>query len=399
MYRGDEATQHYLKIIQTIASCSTDAGGPSRSVSALAAATASQNCEVELVTLDAGTPKNEFVLPPEHLVKTNLCSCQNPFQKKIQWSPEFSKTLNRLVRNAKQVLIHDNGVWLPTNHSAAAVARRQRVPLIISPRGMLTQWSWNFRRFKKRAAWLLYQKRDLLSARVLHATSRAEADDLRALGLKQPIAVIPNGVELPMIQKPEIRSQKSEVKIALFLSRIHPKKGLMDLVAAWDAVRPAGWKVVVAGGDELNHRAEVEVEIQRRGLSGHFQFIGAVGDAQKWEIYRAADLFILPTKSENFGIVIAEALASGVPVITTRATPWEELEKHQCGWWIETGVEPLLKALHQATALSDVERNAMGRRGRLLIENNYSWPKIAREMRNVYEWILGGGEKPECIIN
>jgi len=389
----------FLKILQTIASCSADAGGPSRSVSALAAAIAAPDCKVELITLDTGIPKSQLVLPSGHFVNTHLCPCRTSFQKRFHWSPDFSKTLNHLSHSSKPVLIHDNGVWLPTNHSATAVARRNSIPLIISPRGMLTQWSWNFRRFKKRVAWCLYQRRDLLSAQVLHATSKAEADDLRMLGFKQPIAIIPNGVRLPDdINKLEIKNWKSGVKIALFLSRIHPKKGLLDLVVAWDKIRPQGWKVVVGGGDELKHRAEVERGIQRCGLSEQFQFIGAVPDTQKWEVYHAADLFVLPTKSENFGIVIAEALASGLPVITTRATPWEELETHHCGWWIEAGWEPLVKALQEAVGLNDTERKEMGVRGRKLVENRYSWQVVAGKMRSVYEWIAGKGSKPSCIV-
>jgi glycosyltransferase involved in cell wall biosynthesis len=109
-------------------------------------------------------------------------------------------------------------------------------------------------------------------------------------------------------------------------------------------------------------------------------------------------LFVLPSHSENFGIVVAEALASGVPVITTRATPWEELVTHRCGWWTENGPEPLAAALRDALSRTDEERREMGRRGRQLVDQKYSWPGIAAQVHAVYRWMLGEGEKPECVV-
>jgi glycosyltransferase involved in cell wall biosynthesis len=292
---------------------------------------------------------------------------------------------------------------------------------------MLTTWALKFRGLKKRIAWHLYQRRDLQSAHVLHATSRDEADGFRALGLTQPIAIVPNGVELPEIrgQRSEIRDRKltsdpppSELtsdlrpltsgipapgsslpaRTALFLSRIHPKKGLFDLVAAWGLVRPKGWRVVIAGGSENGHQADLESAIRERGLGDEFQFLGEVPDDRKWGVYRSADLFILPTKSENFGIVIAEALGSGVPVITTKGTPWEELQTHRCGWWVDPNAEALAGALREACALSPEERSAMGERGRKLIESKYTWPAAAAQMLAVYRWMLSKGERPECVV-
>jgi glycosyltransferase involved in cell wall biosynthesis len=123
-----------------------------------------------------------------------------------------------------------------------------------------------------------------------------------------------------------------------------------------------------------------------------------MGDDQKWALLRGADLFVLPSFTENFGVAAAEALACGVPVITTKGTPWEELRTRQCGWWVDIGVEPLVAALREATELSDQERYEMGQRGRRLVEEKYSWPKIGRDMMAVYQWVLGQGPKPECVI-
>ena len=244
-------------------------------------------------------------------------------------------------------LVHDHGLWLPTNHASARAAARASVPFVVSTRGMLTEWALRFNAGKKRAAWALYQRRDLQSARLFHATAEEEVEDIRRAGLRQPVALIPNGVELPDRAR---EAPTGTVRKALFLSRVHPKKGLINLVRAWAEVRPEGWELVLAGPDEGGHRAEVEHVIRALGLEG-VRWTGEVDDRAKWDLYYGADLFVLPTFSENFGIVVAEALAAGIPAITTTGAPWGVLEERGCGWWIDTGVEPLVAALREATAL------------------------------------------------
>jgi len=202
----------------------------------------------------------------------------------------------------------------------------------------------------------------------------------RKLGLSQPIAVVPNGVKLPPSAGPQDYATtrlRTRERTALFLSRIHPSKGLLDLVQAWAALAPVGWRVTIAGGDENGYRAEVEAAVRKANVQADFDFIGEVTDGPKWELYRKADVFVLPTRSENFGIVVAEALASGLPVITTREAPWGQLQTHGCCWWVSVGVEPLVVALREAISLSDEQRREMGARGRKLIEDNYTWPSAA----------------------
>ncbi len=142
---------------------------------------------------------------------------------------------------------------------------------------------------------------------------------------------------------PKRKTKRANVKIALFLSRLHPGKGLMDLVGAWQRVRPEGWKMRVIGPDVCGHKAEVMAAVRDAKLESMFEFAGELNDDEKWQEYVDADLFIHPTHSENFGISVAEALAAGVPVITTKGAPWEELmeESGRCGWWVDIGVEGL----------------------------------------------------------
>jgi glycosyltransferase involved in cell wall biosynthesis len=155
----------------------------------------------------------------------------------------------------------------------------------------------------------------------------------------------------------------------------------------------------IAGGDENGYRAELEAAITTRGLDGTFEFLGPVEGEGKWALFRDADLFVLPSHSENFGMGIAEALGSGVPVITTRGTPWVDLVHCRCGWWEEVGVAPLARALREAMRLTAQERSEMGRRGRELVEQKYSWRHVAAEMKSLYAWLLNQGDRPPCVVS
>lgn len=289
-------------------------------------------------------------------------------------------------------VVHHPGVWTATNLAAVRAARVQGSPVVCSPRGMLDAWSLGFSPWRKRIAWRLYARRVLMASQLFHATSYVEAEAIRALGFRQPIAVVPNGVVMP----PHACAgrDRGPAKRMLFLSRIHPKKGLPNLLAAWAQVRPAGWELVIAGPDELGHQAKLLGLVAELGISSAVRFVGEVGDEAKWALYRSADLFVLPTHTENFGMVVPEALACGVPVITTTGAPWAELMERHCGWWVKPNALALEAALRAAFAVSEEERGAMGVRGRKLVEERYQWPAIGMRMAAVYQWMVGGRPPP-----
>ncbi len=363
---------------------------------ALAGALANLGVQVRLVALQRNGAGELPTAEQQTKVPTTFVPCRNNVAK-LTGGGAFRRTVLGLCGEGKNTVLHDNGLWLGTNHGTVRAARISGAALIISPRGMLTEWSLQHNGWKKKIAWRLYQERDLRAATVLHATSKAEADGFRAAGLNQPIAIVPNGVFIPkMTFTPKMSGQQE--RILLFLSRIHPKKGLLTLVQAWATARPNGWKVVVAGNDEGGHLGEVKAESQKLGVASDFNFVGEVDGDAKWKLYGNADLFVLPSHSENFGMVVAEALGCGVPVITTHDTPWEELSARQCGWWVKTTPETLADALRDATNRTDEERREMGLRGRALVEERYTWPGAAARMKSVYEWMLKTGPKPECVI-
>lgn len=298
---------------------------------------------------------------------------------------------------AKQpCLLHDHGIWLLHNHSIAKNARCFKIPRVVSVHGMLEPWAWQYKAWKKRTAWMLFQHHDLITAQVLHATSESEAAHIRELCPRVPVAVIPLGVE---VSPQNTQPAPSKQRIVLFLSRIHPKKGLLNLIDAWHQLQPHGWKLMIVGPDENGHKSLVEKKVRSLQLDSSVQFQDAVSGEAKWELYRKASLFVLPTLSENFGIVVAEALACGTPVITTKGAPWSDLDTYQCGWWIDTGISPLVEALQRAMTLSQEELNTMGYRGKLLVESKYSWNRTAEQMVNLYLWILGYEKKPLCVVD
>lgn len=387
-----------LNIIHTIPGLSINAGGPSRSVPDLCHHLSNHKACIGLARAQAGAEE----VPKSNLVRY---ATFHPTNGVIQ----FENTSETFVPD----LIHSHSIWSPFCHSVSRYATNRNIPLILSPRGMLEPWALNKSKWKKRLAWLLYQNRDLKSVTAFHATAMSEAENIRKLGFKQPIAIIPNGVELPeAVQRSEVRAcpagrvaqrpggyeKVAEPKTALFLSRINKKKGLPMLLDVWAKIRPEGWRLVIAGNDDGNHIPEVQAKIRNHGLVDQVEIVGPLFDDAKAQAFRSADLFVLPSFSENFGIVVTEALAYQIPVLTTTGCPWQELETHDCGWWVEPTPEGIEAGLRKAFLTTADERAAMGERGRKLVEEKYLWPSIAEKMLSFYVWILKGGEKPEFVV-
>jgi glycosyltransferase involved in cell wall biosynthesis len=297
----------------------------------------------------------------------------------------FGNVLRRVRRSdASSTVVHDNGVWQLTNLLAAVAACRGQVPLIISPHGMLEPWPLSQQRLRKTVALATYQRWCLRAANAFHATSDEEAENVRRLGVRQPIAVVGNGIDSPPQNFSLVHGPH---RTALFLSRLHPKKGVLELIAAWRRVCPAGWSLRIVGPDEAGHRREIAAAIANSGLANSIELCDAADEAQKWRHYSQAELFILPTFSENFGLVIGEALACGLPVITTNATPWKPIEDHGCGWVIDPTVEAVATALRTATSLPPNVLRNMGAQGRRWIPREFSWDQIARKMHEFYSWV------------
>jgi glycosyltransferase involved in cell wall biosynthesis len=331
--------------------------------------------------------------PDQSAAATPLLAADLPLQRLTGTESEA------LSRFARPDVLHDNGIWWPHNHRLAALAQRDGIARVVSTRGMLEPWAMNHKRWKKRVAWGLYQRRDLTRARWHHTTSDAEAGNVKRLGLDVPVGVIPNGIDVPALDAPVASIEAANAraprrKRALFLGRIYPVKGLPMLVEAWARVRPDGWVLQIAGPDEAGHRAQVEQAIAAAGLNDVVSFTGPLeGDAKRCA-FLDADLFVLPTHSENFGTVVAEAMAHGLPVLTTTAAPWPVLRQRGCGWWIDPTVDGIERGLRDATRLDSATLRAMGSKGREFAADNYGWEGIAKRFMSMYELVKAGGDPP-----
>ena len=370
-------------------------GGPTFSVCGLCEAVSTQGIFQILMTVAApqGDPEN---LPILGTMRTIRVPGLHWKARHLLYSPGFHRQLLQCCGQQGTNLIHNHGLWTQPNHLAARAARQLDIPLIVSVHGMLAPWAMQHKAWKKKFGWWAYQKSDLEQARVIRATAPHEAIAIRQLGFRQPIALVPNGIEIPTLAEP---ANAKDPRVLLFVGRIYPVKGLLNLVKAWAAVRPPGWRCIIAGPDEAGHQREVLAALAEAGLGDAFSFPGAIDGSAKWALYRSADLCVLPSFTENFGLVVAEALACGVPVITTQGTPWECLRARDCGWWVEARPEPLAAALREAAGATDARRREMGRRGRQLVEEKYAWGPIGKSMGQVYQWILGLGPRPECVID
>ena len=371
-----------MKIIQCISSLEKISGGTTFFASDLSDELAKIGVDVLIfsnILKNKDSNLKDLYLPKNKDIKIQLIEHQDNFISKI-FATSYRKELTKRI-NENVNLMHITGLWEPSTHASFALARKYSIPTIVSPQGMLEPWALNNSFYKKKFSWYLYQNRDLKYTNVLHATAEQEAENLKKLGLKQPIAIIPNGINFKDYDKTQniskfnnnnelLVKKKDYRRKLLYLSRIHPKKGLINLVKAWEKLKSNKWKVIVAGPDEGGHRQDVEKLISEKKLSEYFEFIGPVEGKSKYDLYKSSDLFILPTYSENFGIVVAEALMSGLPVITTKGAPWEGLVKNDCGWWIDIGVDPMIRTLKEALSLSPEILDQMGNRGKIYAENN-----------------------------
>lgn len=306
---------------------------------------------------------------------------------------------NNIIENIHCDLLHANGLWESVCHNSIKLALKMNIPYIVSPHGMLEPWSLKQGRLKKKIALKLFQFNDLKKATCIHATAPMELESIRNLGFKNPIALIPNGINIS--EFPVKRPEKSiKPKKILFLSRIHPKKGIENLIEAWKLMplkNRANWKIEVVGNGDETYIQSLENKIVSENLCEQIEIKKPVFGIDKIKLYREASLFVLPTFSENFGIVIAEALASYTPVITTKGTPWEELNTNNAGWWIDIGIKPLKIALEDAIGVSDKTLAEMGTNGRKLIEDKYSMVSVGKQMIELYDWILDNTDKPSFV--
>jgi glycosyltransferase involved in cell wall biosynthesis len=382
-----------VSVTHVVAGLAKESGGPSYSVPALSAALIRGGVKVCLRSVAGGELNAQF---PSDLTPSFHAPQRLPIPGNLCFSPDL---YNALVADASSgSILHAHGLWLMPNLYPAWAKRKSggKALIVHAPRGMLGKEALRISRWKKVPFWWLFQHSALAAADCIHATAMSEYEEIRDAGIRVPVAVVPNGIDLPDLS--DMPRKSAEKRVALSLGRIHPKKGLDRLVHAWVQIEPEfpDWTLRMVGPAELNHDEELRKLAASLGAQ-RIHVEGPVYGRAKTEAYRAAELFLLPTLNENFAMTVAEALAAEVPVISTKGAPWAGLQTHRCGWWIEKGVAPLANALRTALALPQEELKAMGERGRDWMLEDFSWKRISAEMIALYHWLKTAGPAPDFV--
>ncbi|HUL59762.1 MAG TPA: glycosyltransferase [Anaeromyxobacteraceae bacterium] len=323
----------------------------------------------------------------------------------LGWAPRLAADL----AGAPPDLLHLHGLFTWPSQAARCWGRRTGRPVVVAPHGMLDPWALANSAWKKRAFRWLVEDDNLRRAACLHALCAEEAAQLRRLGLRNAVAVVPNGVEVADVPDAPDRGAfgrafpvASGRRVLLFLGRIHPKKGLPVLLDAWADLGRAGvlardgWLLAIAGPDQLGHRAEVEGRARDLGASGSVLFTGPLYGGGKAAALAAASGFVLPSQSEGLPMAVLEALAWRLPALVSRACN-VDVEAWRAGLVFDLDAGAVARALGAFLSLTDAERAAMGARGRAEVERRHAWPRVAAELSAVYGWLLGGGGPPPCV--
>jgi len=402
------ASQHFsffpLTVLQLTSWLSSAGGGIPPVIRALAAEYRQR--QVECVVAGLADPSGA---PPAFPANCPVLCGRIAGPVAFGYSPELRSGLS--ARVAKNSVLHVHGLWMYPGVVARKLSETTGAVRVVSPHGMLEPWALRNSAWKKRIAGVVFEKRNLRRASCLHALCNAEVSSFRGYGLKNPVAVIPNGVEVPpeanLLPHDLLAQTIPETKdrrIVLFLSRIHEKKGLPHLLRAWAVVnaergvRSSEWMLVIAGPDERGHEREVRKLASDLGISSSVVFAGPLYGEQKRAALAGADLFVLPSFSEGFSMAILEAAAYSLPVLLTPGCNFPELVRAGAALEVSADEKGCEAGLRQLLLLSDTERNAMGARGRTLVAECYSWPVIANEMLRLYSWLGGEGEKPQCVV-
>ncbi len=388
-----------MKILTFLTNIDQAKGGPSRSVPMFVRGLALEGIDITLMVIKSDD--------------MNLHALEGTSAKVFLLESNYkNKELEDYIKREQFDLIHGQCIWEPLFHNMRQLATKYHIPFVLSPRGTLEPWSLRQSMWKKKIARWLYQDYDLSRCACIYATAESEALHIRELGFVNPICIIPNGIETDGYP---CRKDMSIVrKQILFLSRVHPKKGIEVLIEAFSRLNKEfpDWNVLVVGNGEDDYRRNLMELVTRLGVSDQVSIISPVYGEAKIALYQESSVFCLPSFSENFGMVIAEALSCGVPVITTNGTPWQLLngeeqtmgasldvlgDNRRTGWCIDLSVENLEATLREAMKMNSLDLYEMGQRGSKLVNENFNYRLVAKKNKALYEWIINNGNKPNFV--
>lgn len=357
-----------------------------------------KNIDIEICSLDYDTPSN--IINKWSIFNIKLFKAIDPFLY------GFSPTLKKYILNNDADILHNHGVWEYTSFISLSWKKKLKKPFIITPHGMLDIWALRNSSLKKKFVYNIIEKRYLSNADCIHVLNKEEKKSIRALGLSNPICIIPNGIEIPKeneIKVPPIWEEKiiKGRKVLLFLGRFHPKKGLENLLKAWVNLtvekKNKDWVLVFAGWSKDNYEKTLLDIILNNKLQNNVFFIGSVLDEKKTSTFQNADAFILPSFSEGLPMSILEAMSYKLPVLMTKECNLSEAFENESAIKIETNINSIEMGIERIITMKEIDRIKIGKNGFDFVVNNYSWHKISKDMESVYTWLLTKQNIPSCV--
>lgn len=380
-----------MKILQTISGFGAHSGGTSTCTYDLISALHQQDADVDLLTLASRDVTDKLMGHGEEWIKALSNDTVTPFG--------YSKNMNKWMKahQGSYDILHTNGLWMYANHLTCAMARKQGKPYVITPHGMLYPDALHRSYWKKWPMIQLFFKKDIMSASCLHVTCKQEMQFVREFGYKGPVAMIANPVVLPI--PPSAKRSPKARKAFGFLGRLHPIKKVENLFYgdALTGTRQDEFEVWIMGGGLPEYEAFLRNEVKRLGLK-NVKFLGFVNGQEKYEKLAQLSALFVPSDFENFGMIVTEALSVGTPVMASLGTPWEDLNTHQCGWWIDRKPENIAEVMTQVLDMPQEELDAMGERGKVLVREKFASDKVAKQMMELYDWLLHrDSPKPDFV--
>ena len=375
-----------MKVASTLTSISRNAGGLFNSVRNLNMAL---NATIKLKTFSFKDEFSGIDLPKWKELDVELFDKKG--YKKLSYSPYYKKSLEVFTPE----VIHQHGIWLYSSYVNSSYSLKHKVPVIISPRGMLNSKAMKFAPLRKKVAAFLYETKNLNNCFCFHALNTEEANYIKNIVGDKPIAVIPNGVELPIITNVD---HDSSVKKMVYIGRLHEIKGLERLLKSWSICRPEGWELLIAGWGKESYEKKLRKLSMDLSLQDNVKFLGSVYGPEKKILLSSANAFVLPSMSEAMSMAILEAWSYKLPVLITKQCNMNDGIKYGGGLLIEDGVDNLSKSLEAFTSMQEGELKGMGELGYRYVEENFLNKFVSDQMKSVYDWAIGSVERPSFII-
>ena len=385
-----------MHILHVIAGIDESGGGMSEVVPRLCEELVVQGHDVQILTLGWTRPSAATLRAEAAGVKVKYCTPSRcfPFPLSIAYSVDFAECVDRYVCDAD--VIHLHGLWQWPCWKAARTAIKRHKPFVMQTHGFLEPARLARSKIRKKVMGCLIERRMLSATCRIIATAESEKESILKYGVKKPVEIVPIGMDVTEIdagQRDEELLWRLGVpvgkKVVLFLSRLAPIKGLDLLADAWMRLKEFhdAWHLLIVGDDTQGYSKVVKQDYARIVTDGSATLPGPVYGRDKFNLLKSVEGFVLPTRSENFGIAVQEALAAGMPVVCTKGAPWGKIQDVGAGWWVDISVDGIERGLRNMMSLSVGQRSNMGFCGRKFVIDDFGWKTIVTKQVSIYKQI------------